>query len=216
LPSSILSHQGIVLPLKIKYPEKFDGIALCVGSVAPDLPFILSFFLGSRINRYVLFHSVGGLIYTVPLSLLLVFLFNRFLLPIIAYVASKNRFGPISYLLAFFGFDDFGLVKSMRFSLTWLLKATYSVVIGIFSHFLLDLPTHGYIPYLKPFFSGIMPSWFLIEYSRLNIPFYGIFEVTNYNILWVSFSIILGIIALYNLRYIKKNKLMMKWYGFNT
>jgi hypothetical protein len=213
VPSTILSHQGFLLSLKIRYPERFDGIALCVGSITPDLVFILSFFLGRSFNEYYLFHSIGGLVYTVPLSLFLLILFNRVLLPIMAYISSEGRFGIISNLLAFFGFDDFGVVKKKKISLIWLLKATFSVLIGIFSHFLLDLPTHGYIPYLKPFYCGSMPDWFFIEYNRFEIPIYGVFELTNYNILWISFSVILGILAMYNLRYIKKNRLLSKWYS---
>ena len=139
MPSTILSHQGILLPLKIRYPKKFDGTSLCVGSFVSDLPFFLSFFLGSRVNAGNLFHSIGGLVYTVPLSLFLVILFDRVLLPITAYISSESRLGMISYLLAFFGFDDFGVTKK-KLSLVWLLKATFSVLVGILSHFLLDLP----------------------------------------------------------------------------
>ena len=111
MPSSILSHQGFVLPLKIKYPEEFDGTALCVGSFAPDLPYILSFFLGSHVNANNLFHSIGGLVYTVPLSLFLVVLFDLVLLPIGAFISSGSRFGMISYLLSFFGFDEVAPLK---------------------------------------------------------------------------------------------------------
>jgi hypothetical protein len=92
MPSTVLSHQGIVLPLKIRYPNKFDGTALCVGSIVPDITFILTFFLGSHFNAYYLFHSIAGLVYTIPFSLFLVILLNRVFFPIIDYIASKGRF----------------------------------------------------------------------------------------------------------------------------
>ena len=209
MPSTILAHQSIVLPLKNKYPKKFDGTALCVGSFVPDFPFFIRI-IG---DQDYLFHSIGGLLYTVPLSLFSVILLSRVLLPIIAYVSSEGRFGMLSRLLAFFGFDDYGIVKKKRLSLRWLIKATFSVLIGIFSHFLLDLPTHGCVPYLMPFFHWSMPNWFLIEYYRFQFPFFGVFHVTNYNILWISFSIVFSIITLYILRYMKKNRLLSKWYS---
>ena len=42
MPSSILSHQAPGLALKTRFPKKFDGIALCLGTFIPDLNFIFS------------------------------------------------------------------------------------------------------------------------------------------------------------------------------
>ncbi|MEM3041008.1 MAG: DUF4184 family protein, partial [Nitrososphaerota archaeon] len=84
MPSALLSHQGIVLPLKIKYPRRFDGTSLCVGSFAPDLAFYVSYFQS-------VFHTIGGLIYTVPLSMLLAILFDKILLPAISTLAGGTR-----------------------------------------------------------------------------------------------------------------------------
>jgi hypothetical protein len=87
--------------------------------------------------------------------------------------------------------------------------------LGILIHFLLDLPTHGEITYLLPFYDAEMPAWFLQGYGSLNLPFYGVVEVTNYNLLWLLFTLVFGVFALYQLRYIKKHKLMAKWYGIS-
>ena len=202
MPSSLLSHQGIVLPLKIKFPDKFDGTALFVGSFAPDLAFYIP-------SLEMQLHSLGGLIYTVPVSLVLVILFSKVLLPIVAVLAANGQLGIISRCLVYFGIDDLHFLRKKKFSFRWFVKATYSVLIGVFSHFLLDLPTHGWIPYLSPFYYGTMPEWFLQEYFKLEIPFRRI-EVTNYNILWFLFSIIFGIVALYCMRYIKKHHLLRR------
>ncbi len=205
MPSSLLSHQGIVLPLKIKYPDKFDGTALCVGSFAPDLAFYMPSFATEL-------HSLGGLIFTVPIGLLLVVLLDKALLPMIALLAKKRQFGIFSRLLAYFSFNDLYVLRKKKITSRWFVKATYSVVVGIFTHFLLDLPTHGWIPYLRPFYNGVMPEWFLQEYFKLEVPLYKAVEVTNYNILWFLFSVLFGAIALYCMRYIKKHSLLHKWY----
>lgn len=205
MPSSILSHQGIVLPLKMKYPGKFDGTALCVGSFAPDLAFYVRSLPGE-------FHSLGGLVYTVPISLVLVILFDKVLLPLVAFLATRRQLSIISPCLAFLSVDDLHILRKKKISPRWFVKATYSVLIGILTHFLLDLPTHGWFPYLRPFYNGKMPEWFLHEYFKLEIPLFRVVEVTSYNILWFLFSIIFGIIALYSMRYIKKHHLLHRWY----
>jgi len=40
MPFTFLSHQAPVLPLKIAAPRWFDGTALVLGSMAPDLFFV--------------------------------------------------------------------------------------------------------------------------------------------------------------------------------
>jgi len=212
MPSLLLSHQGIVLPLKIKYPGKFDGTALCVGSLAPDLAFLFSYVQRSHMTPHSIFHTIGGLIYTVPLSILLVILFDKALLPATSTLARSTRFGLLSKCLAFFGVDEYHVLKSKKISLEWFVKATYSVLIGVLSHFLLDLPTHGQIPYLSPFYSGVMPDWFFHEYAKLNIPFYDTINMANWHLLWFFFSVVFAGLALYNMRYIRKNQLLLKWY----
>ena len=37
MPIPLLSHQAPLLPLKMAWPRYFDGTALVVGSMAPDL-----------------------------------------------------------------------------------------------------------------------------------------------------------------------------------
>jgi hypothetical protein len=213
MPSSILSHQAAVLPFKIKWPEKFDGTSLCIGSLAPDLQWFLSLFYAGVSERT--FHSVGGMIYIFPLSLVLVVLFDKVFLPAASFLASNNRLGVFSRCLAFFSVDEWYVLKKKKFNIGWLVKASYSVILGILIHFLLDLPTHAEITYLLPFYDAEMPAWFLQEYGSLNLPFYGVVEVTNYNLLWLLFTLVFGVFALYQLRYIKKHKLMAKWYGIS-
>jgi hypothetical protein len=211
MPSSVLSHQAPVLQLKIKWSKKFDGTSLCVGSFAPDFEWFLSLFNISVAERT--FHSVGEMIYIFPVSLVLVLLLDKVLLPLASFFARNNRLGPFSRCLSFFGVDEWHILKTKKMDARWLVKASYSFVVGVLSHFLLDLPSHDQITYLEPFYSAVMPTWFLREYARLELPLFGFEEVTIYNLLWLVFTVVFGIVALYQLRYIKKHKLMAKWYG---
>lgn len=211
MPSSVLSHQAPALQLKIKWPKKFDGTSLCVGSFAPDFEWILSLFNIGVAERT--FHSVGEMVYIFPVSLVLVVLLDKVLLPSASFFARNNRLGLFSKCLSFFGVDEWHVLKTKKMDARWLVKASYSFVVGVLSHFLLDLPSHGQISYLEPFYSAEMPTWFLHEYARLELPLFGIEKVTIYNLLWLAFTVVFGVVALYQLRYIKKHKLMAKWYG---
>jgi hypothetical protein len=211
MPSSVLSHQAPALQLKIKWPKKFDGTSLCVGSFAPDFEWILSLFNIGVAERT--FHSVGEMVYIFPVSLVLVVLLDKVLLPSASFFARNNRLGLFSKCLSFFGVDEWHVLKTKKMNTRWLVKASYSFVVGVLSHFLLDLPSHGQISYLEPFYSAEMPTWFLHEYARLELPLFGIEKVTIYNLLWLAFTVVFGVVALYQLRYIKKHKLMAKWYG---
>lgn len=42
MPFTFFAHQTIVIPLKWRWPRWFDGTALCVGSMAPDLAYALN------------------------------------------------------------------------------------------------------------------------------------------------------------------------------
>ena len=45
MPSSLFSHQAPGLILKLKYPKKFDGTALCIGTIIPDINVMFNPFL---------------------------------------------------------------------------------------------------------------------------------------------------------------------------
>jgi hypothetical protein len=42
VPATIPSHQAAVLPLKVRFPGRFDGVALVIGSVSPDIGYVLA------------------------------------------------------------------------------------------------------------------------------------------------------------------------------
>lgn len=90
MPSSVLSHQAPVLPLKIKYPNKFDGTALCISTFVPDFIVFFEPFFQFPIRGFS--HSFFGLtFFTLPLTLLLSILFRKYLFPYLSKIAKKRR-----------------------------------------------------------------------------------------------------------------------------
>jgi hypothetical protein len=68
MPATLLSHQAIVLPLKMRWPHRFSGLALCIGSMAPDLEFI-----GRMDDDWLISHTITAQFwFTVPLTMILV------------------------------------------------------------------------------------------------------------------------------------------------
>jgi hypothetical protein len=127
VPSPFLSHQAVVLPLKLWRPRWFDGTALVVGSMAPDLSYFLT--PGFRIPA----HSfVAVLYFNVPLTLAL--------LPIVRYLLAPDlaRWGPSA-------FRAFALLDHPEPS--WWVRTT-SAAIGACSHIFWDgltLPEQSFV-----------------------------------------------------------------------
>lgn len=170
----------------------------------PDLDLLLP--------GYRVFHALESVVVLLPLALVFIILFDRLFTPCIARVAENRPRNRITQFLQYFGIDSFTILQSKRFTFLWLIRFTYSATVGILSHFLLDLPTHDWISYFRPFFDGPMPSWFTQSIGLVQIPFYGMVMITRARVLWWIFTVGLGIVALYYLRYMKKHQLINKWY----
>lgn len=204
MPSAIFSHQAPGLVLKIKYPEKFDGTALCISTFTPDFTAIIDFFLPFTLRG--ISHSFLGLIYyTIPLTLLLTLLFRKRVFPYLSQVAKKE--GNLSKPLNYLGFDVWDKLKNKKYNRKSIIVAIYSAFIGGFTHILLDLPSHEYIELFFP--------WVIFQSHELLL--YSIWQSQNYNLtiyelIWIIESLITLVLAIYSLRYIKKNNLISKWY----
>ena len=204
MPSAIFSHQAPGLVLKIKYPDKFDGTALCISTFVPDLTAIIDLFLPFTLRG--ISHSFLGLIYyTIPLTLLLTLLFRKYILPYISQVAKRG--GKLSKPLSYLGIDVWDKLRNKKYDRKSLIIAIYSAFIGGFTHLLLDLPSHEYIEFFFPWAIFLSPDILL----------YSIWQGQNYNLtiyelIWIIESLILLVFAINSLRYIKKNNLISKWY----
>ncbi len=205
MPSAIFSHQAPGLVLKIKYPDKFDGTALCISAFTPDLTSLVDFFLPFTLRG--ISHSLLGLFYyTIPLTLLLTVLFRKQIFPYLSRVANKG--GRLSKPLNYLGIDAWDKLKNKNYDRKSLIIAIYSAFIGGFTHLLLDLPSHEYIELFFPWVIFQSPKFFLYSIWR-----WQNYNFTIYELIWNIESLITLIVAIYALRYIKKNSLISKWYG---
>jgi hypothetical protein len=131
LPLTFLAHQAPVLPLKIAAPRWFDGTALVIGSMAPDLSFVLH---GTA--WYVDAHQlVAQLYFCLPLTLALTWIIKRVIAQPLASILSND---------GAFRLRDYGRLASWRPPMTlagWLVLMS-SALIGSYSHLVLDAFTH--------------------------------------------------------------------------
>jgi membrane-bound metal-dependent hydrolase YbcI (DUF457 family) len=215
MPSSILSHQAPGLLLKIKYPKKFDGTALCLSTFVVDLSVLVEIFVPFNFRN--ISHSILGLfIWTIPLTLVFTIFFSKLLAPGISFIAKKNfiLFKPLKY----FGLDSWDKLRFKKFNRKFLLTASYSALIGGITHLLLDLPSHQYVELFYPLNILESPEFLLTEVANYTLTIRGSIvnvSIAVYEVLWMIESLITLIISLYFLRYIKINNLLVKWYGFS-
>ena len=212
MPSSIFSHQAPGLVLKIKYPKKFDGTALCISTFVPDIGVILNPFFAFNTRDFT--HSLLALIiFTLPLTILFTIIFCNHIGPFCAKLAKKN--GIFSKPMKYFGLDEWDNLKKKQFDKRFYIVASYSALIGGLTHLLLDLPAHATI---ELFFPIILQSpdillYSIIDFGAIDIgPLQIDRNLTVYQLIWIIETLITFIIALYLLRYIKKHNLISKWY----
>jgi hypothetical protein len=129
MPWIVPSHQAVVLPLKAWRPRLFSGLGLVIGSMAPDLAFILLVEKDS-----VAAHTFPGQLYvTAPLVLVLHVAATRFVFPWLLPLLPAGR--P-------FWFERLGAVSPVR---GWraALRVAASGAVGGLTHVAIDGFTHG-------------------------------------------------------------------------
>ncbi len=212
MPSTVLSHQAPALILKIKYPKKFDGTALCLSTIIPDIDVISGWFMPFNLRGIT--HSFLGLVlYTIPLTLILTIIFCSYIGPFFAKLGKRN--GVFAKPLKYFGIDEWDYLKEKKYNRRFFIVASYSALIGGFTHLLLDLPAHATI---ELFFPIILQSPDILLYPIIDLdPIYFRqmqidVDLTVYRLIWTIETLITLVISLYLLRYMKKHKLISKWY----
>lgn len=200
MPSGVFSHQAPGLFLKIKYPEKFDGTALCFSMLIPDLHVIIDP-LSVYTLRNITHSLLGILLYNVPMTLLFTMIFCRYIGPLCANLARRKSllFKPWRY----FGVDEWVHLKKKKYNKRYFIVASYSAFIGGLTHLLLDLPSHESIELFFPWVILQNPDFLL--YS---IKYFG----TVFQLIWTIETLITLALSLYILRYIKKRNLISEWY----
>jgi hypothetical protein len=137
LPLPLLAHQAPVLPLKLWRPAAFNGTALMIGSIAPDLEYLRLSVAYNPDRGFA--HSIAGQLY--------------FCLPITTAIVLLVGYGRLGEVLA----------ARLGPRLAWLVgaatdvttaggffRACASALVGSFSHIAFDALTHEVLPHRLP------------------------------------------------------------------
>ena len=189
MPATILSHQALVLPLKMRWPHRFSGLALCIGSMAPDLEFI-----GRMSHDWLFSHTLSAQIwFTVPLTMALVWLLTTRLLPALVPYLRDHPEWRLHDLLA------------LRAPATWWdwVSVAWSAWIGGVSHVVLDGITHGN-------HSGWLVPW--LPVLRTPVPHLG-GEAPLHDALQCWLTIAFALLSVRWWRHIARERLLWTWRG---
>ena len=127
MPVTFPAHQAAVLPLKLRFPSRFDGLALAVGAAGPDIFYGLG-------GEWWFAHGPRSLPLIVPIVVAYCLLLRRFALP-----------GLFRYAPSVAGADlrVFGAMADGRPPLA---RTIASAAIGVLSHQAWDSVTHSNHP----------------------------------------------------------------------
>lgn len=208
MPSSFLSHQAPALLINSKYPKKIDGVAICLGTIVPDICLFFDLFTDGFFRN--ISHSFLGLvIWTLPFTLFGTILFSKYIGPFLARIANLDFF--LSKVLRYFGVDLWNKLKFRKFNKRFFIVESYSALIGGLTHLLLDFPAHENIELFFPFILLKSPDILLIvlvDYGTIQIGSRTIeLVLTVYNLIWFSESFVLIFPTLYYLRKFKEERM---------
>jgi hypothetical protein len=117
------SHAAGILPLKLWRPHRWDGVALVLGAMSPDLAYLID---GSGLPVWPFSHQIVGLVgWCLPLTLIGCVLVRRAAPIVAAHLPSGGRFA----------LDDYGAI---RFSTHRWHITVVSALVGAASHLVLD------------------------------------------------------------------------------
>ncbi|WP_345127997.1 DUF4184 family protein [Dactylosporangium darangshiense] len=128
MPLTFPSHAAAVLPLKFARRRWFDGVALVIGSAAPDFPYSLSPYLNYNAHTWT-----GLVLFCVPATVLLTILTRAAAPAVVAHMPGWRVLRP-------FALRDYAALTGRRHRLA---VTALSAWLGAASHRLWDLVTHG-------------------------------------------------------------------------
>ena len=132
MPLTFLSHQAVVLPLKLRAPRWFSGTALVLGSMAPDVEYFIRGMPSGELPSHT---WLGQITLCLPTTLVLYWLVTRIIAePLAAHLPNGGEFR----------LRDYALLRDQPSTLRhWGLVAV-AAVIGSVSHVVLDRATGGW------------------------------------------------------------------------
>lgn len=159
MPATFPSHAALVVPFKLRWPRRFDGVALVVGTAAPDMYYAL--------NGYLVVpptHNLPGLLwFALPVTLVATALIRRSAPVIAAHLPARP---------AWLALRDYGVLGAVRHP--WYVTV-YSALLGGLTHLVWDGFTHapaaghGWGVRLVPALQGEAwdgsPWWYLAQHA---------------------------------------------------
>jgi hypothetical protein len=134
MPATIPSHQAAVLPLKMRFPDRFDGVALVVGSTAPDIGYVLAGIAEPPSHAW---HSLVW--FHLPVVVALAWLVRSAAPTVAAHLPGYLR--------------DYGVLGTVRHPLR---VTAWSAVLGALTHQVWDAITHPYMLFVAT--SAYLPA----------------------------------------------------------
>ncbi|MEZ5322013.1 MAG: DUF4184 family protein [Microthrixaceae bacterium] len=196
MPATFPAHQAPVLPLKMWYPDRWDGLALVVGSIMPDLWYVTvgwRGYVGFGQPKWVDGHQIAMILQCCLLpGMLLTVVLRRVVAPVVPAVLPG---------LGMLRLRDHRLTALSRHRL---LVTFYSVLVGTLSHLVLDAFTHR---------DGVFVNGGPLSGVVATIA--GV-DVTGYRLLQFVGHVVGSIAALAMLVVIARRRLMWRWHGFEA
>lgn len=186
MPLTFLSHQAPVVAMKLAWPRRLDGVALVVGSMAPDFPYVL---YGTRFEFDA--HAGGGFVaFAVPVSALLAWLLRTHVAAVVFTLL------PSSGALRLCDWRVLG-TRRPPYALT-----VVSAALGALSHSLWDTFTHD-----QRTGARLIPALRTPVFTHHGI------TVTVARMLQYTGHIVGAVVTLALLRYVARERLLARWYG---
>ncbi len=185
MPLTFLSHQAVVLPLKMAAPRWTSGTALVLGSIAPDVEYFARTYPGVSVS-----HSWPGLFsFCLPVTLALYWLVTRVIVvPLVAHLPDA---GPLRL-------HEYVLLRSQPSTLRHWSIVAVSALIGAASHVLLDRLSGGWSMHA----ATVYGAWF--PFSAMRSDWH-----------WIAFKlltwILLAMATLVMMRRIGTRRLLRRW-----
>ncbi len=187
MPLTWFAHQVPVVGMKLARGRWFDSIALCVGSMMPDLMYSFSAYVGIDTHRWPATFTYG-----VPLGVVLAVVVRRIVAPAVPRVLPD---------IGSFRLRSYGVLatRSPAIGVT-----VASVILGVGSHVTLDWFTHPGRP---------GPRWF--GYDDIDVELFGVTEPLAGVFQLVGHSVG-SLIGVWLLWFIGRRRMLETWYGDDT
>jgi hypothetical protein len=169
MPLTFPFHQGLILPLWRRFPNRIDCLALCIGAAMPDVVDGIAGLFRGGLGQW-LGHSLIGVFVCVPAGLILLWLARR-ILP--RKLLARLGGGPTV---------PAGLARP-----------TLSVAVGDLSLLAFDLVTHGNFLLLWPWYVNdrAFPSWWYHSWGSIPLPGYrDPYPFAPFTITWILLTLV--------------------------